>query len=77
MKSAIVNGEPYEVCALRREDITPGTLLCGREVRKAYRILVEDDDEWILRDMRHPKILDAATTEWLLANCNRMEPANR
>lgn len=71
-----IRGEAYELHTLYQEDIEPGALLYGRYVRKAYRILVEDDGEWIMRNMRHPRLVDIATTEWLLANCNRLEPVS-
>lgn len=76
MKTVQVNGETYEVRALHENDIAPGMMVCGDSVRKAYRILMSDEGEWIMRNMRHPEIVDVATTEWLMANCNRIEPAS-
>ena len=76
MKIVSINGESYEVRALYEEDISPGTLLYGRYVRKAFRILMDDSGEWIIRDMRYSKIVDVATTDWILANCNRLEPTS-
>lgn len=76
MKTVRVNGEAYEVRALREDDIAPGMMVCGDNVRRVYRILMNDDGEWIMRNMRHPQIIDIATTEWLMSNCNRIEPAS-
>ena len=77
MKRTTVNGETYEVLPLREGDVAPGALVCGAHVRKAYRVLVRDGGEWVLRDMRHPHIVDIADEEWILANCERMVPARR
>jgi len=74
MKKVKVNGETYAVRVLREEDIVPGTLVCGINVRGAYRLLMLDGNEWIMRNMRHDDLVDAVPAEWLLENCNKMMP---
>ena len=74
MKRMTVNGKAYEAHPLRAEDVLPGALICCRYVRKTYRIVVLDTGEWILRDLRHPHIVEVADEEWILANCDRMVP---
>lgn len=74
MKKVRVNGEAYAVRALREEDIAPGTLVHGINVRGAYRLLMLDGNEWIMRNMRHDDLIDAVSAEWLLENCNKMIP---
>ena len=74
MRKVTVNGETYEMCPLCVEDIVPGALVRGSYVRKAYRILMCDDGDWIMRNLRHPDLVDVATTEWLLENCDHLIP---
>lgn len=72
MRKITVNGKAYTMRPLYLEDVVPGTLVCGCYVRKAYRILMRDGDEWIIRNLRHPDLVDVATTEWILENCDYM-----
>lgn len=74
LKRTRVNGELYDVGVINAADIRPGVLVCCKHARKAYRIVTEDRGEMILRNLRHPDMLDVATSEWIYANCYLLEP---
>lgn len=69
-----VNGDLFNLGSLGERDIVPGALVCCRHARKAYRVVAEDDGEIILRNLRHPDMLDAVRPEWLLSECCLITP---
>lgn len=74
LKQTRVQGELYSVGALRADDVKPGTLIYCKHARKAFRIVVEDGGDIILRNMRHPDLLEAVTPEWIHENCYLIWP---
>ncbi len=74
IKQVSVRGKQFSVDTLHAEDVGPGALIYLKNARKAYRIVAEDGADMILRNMRHPEMLDAVTPEWICENCYLMEP---
>lgn len=75
MSRTTVDGKLYVARRLGPEDIRPGTLVRGQENRRVYRIVCEDAGDLILRNVRHPDLLETACADELLANCWRLVPA--
>lgn len=69
MKHVRVNGEVYTARTMRIEDVRPGTIVRGIEHRRVYRLLCEDGDELIMRNVRHPDLVEVAKTSYVLENC--------
>ena len=74
LKRVSVLGKQYRASALCAKDVRPEALVYFKNARKAYRIVAEDGTEMILRNMRHPDMLDAVTPEWICENCYLIEP---
>ena len=69
----IVNGEKYRMINGGISDVEPGDLLYGRNSRRAYRVIHIDGDDAILRNMRHPDLLEAMPVEGIGEFYCRME----
>lgn len=74
LKQTRVQGELYDVGALSADDVRPGALIYCKHARKAFRIVVEDGGDMILRNMRYPDLLDAVKPEWIYENCYLIRP---
>ena len=73
MRSITLNGTKRSVRVLREEDLAPGTLVCGREFRSAYRIVCEDEGQLVLRNLRRPNLLVAWDPGTILEACDYIE----
>ncbi len=60
-----VNGEPYRKSSLRDADFGPGTIIAQRFGRRVYRVLCQDGNELVVRNVRHPGLFDALPLETL------------
>lgn len=74
MKRVRVNGEVFVTSPLRCENICPGTLVRGYENRRVYRIVGKDNDDYVLRNVRHPDLFEVASASYLMENCWALIP---
>ena len=61
----LVNGEPYRKSSLHDVDFGPGTIIAQRFGRRVYRVLCQDGDELVVRNVRHPSLFDALPLDTL------------
>lgn len=76
MRKVIVNGDEYEVAPGRLVDVAPGDLLYGKGSRRAFRVVQVDGCDAILRNLRHPNILEAQPVDSIGDYYQRMAPVN-
>ena len=75
MRTITVKGEPYLVSHLAAGEVAPGLLVTGIRHRKAMRVVCLDGDDVILRNLRHPDMLEAESIERMLQFYERIVPA--
>ena len=74
MRKVMVKGEPYVAGPLRDADVRPGALVSGIFNRRAMRIVCLDGDDVILRNLRHPDLLEAEPLARMQEFWDRLEP---
>ena len=65
-KTVIVAGKRYRTRVPRAADAVPGTWVRSVFNRCAYRLVCEDGDELVLRNIRHPDLFETCTRRELL-----------
>ena len=77
MSQVIVNGQPYAVEMLTDENLVPGTCVREYRTRKALRIVCQDGTDLVLRNMRHPDLLEVVPIERATYYLKKIVPVNK
>ena len=74
MRKVTVKGKSYVSAPLSIDDVAPGILLVGLFSRRAMRVVCLDGQDAILRNLRHPDLLEAEAIEKLAEHYERIVP---
>ena len=76
MKLVTVNGKPHKLRAMTAKDLKAGTLIRPFENRSVYRIVCQDGDEYIIRNVRYAGLIDAVEPDEIVSRYHCVVPVD-